>query len=394
MKYDYSKVPELEGIGLREHYNAPEPLKSLNLVSFAGAHMLFYKAPEITEAMQQRAKEHFGYTYADKNYLDAICSFMKRRRNWDIDKETIVPFFGILQAVKTSISILTQTGDGIIFLPPSYSMHEYITKQCGRVPVYVPLILNEQSYEIDFTGLEKAMAEDKNKMLLICNPNNPTGTVWSRESLNKIAEIARKYDKLVLSDEVFAEVTFNGKYCTPFAKQFVNSDKAIVCTSISKSFNLVGIAHSNLIIENKEIREKFIKHISVEFQRDMDPFMYAANIASYTKCDEWLDQTLLHIKNNEEILRIFFETNLKQVRVFPLEGTFLVWIDWRELNISEKELEAFLLDEANISIDMGSDYAKEGYCFTRFNLAMPTKELENALSRLYKAAKKRGWVLG
>lgn len=393
MKYDYSKVPELKGIGLRDHYNAPEPLKNLNLVSFAGAHMLFDKAPEITEAMQNRAKEHFGYTYADKTYLDAICSFMKRRRNWDIGRETIVPFFGILQAVKTSISIFTEIGDGVIFLPPSYSMHEYITKQCGRVPVYVPLILNGLNYEINFLGLEKAMADDKNKMLIICNPNNPTGTVWDRESLDKLAEMAKKYNILILSDEVFAEITFNGKTCTPFAKQFINADKTIVCTSISKAFNLVGIAHSNLIIENKEIREKFIKHISVEFQRDMDPFMYAANIAAYTKCDEWLNETLLHIKKNETILRSFFETSLKQAHVFALEGTFLVWIDWREFNITEKELEAFLLNEANISIDMGSDYAKEGYCFTRFNLAMPTKELEDALSRLYKAAKNRGWIL-
>jgi len=392
MKYDYSEFPKMRGLGLRKHYEAPEPLKSLKIESFQGAQMFFPKAPEITKAMQDRAEKHFGYTYQDEFYFDAVCNWMKSRRKWNIKQEAIVPFFGILQALATSLRAFTNEGDGVIFLPPSYTMHEVVTKMCGRKIAHVPLILNNMEYSIDFDKLEKAMSLKENKMLVICNPNNPTATLWSQKALIRMAELAKKYDTLILSDEVFAEFAFNGGFCVPFSKQHCNADKAIVCTSISKTFNLVGIAHSNLIIENDEIREAFCRQSSIEFQRDMDPFMYAANIAAYTQCDEWLDQTLEHIASNDMILRSFFQKHLKQVKVFPLSGTFLVWIDWRGLNITEEELSTFLLNEAHIAVDMGSDYAEEGRCFTRFNLALPTKELENGLSRLLLAAKKRGWA--
>lgn len=392
MKYDYSEFPYLDGIGLREHYKAPEPLNSLGIHSFQGAQMFFPKPPEIVKAMQERAAKHFGYTYQDKKYFDAVCKWMKTRRKWDVKQDLVVPFFGILQAIATSLNVFTNEGDGILFLPPAYTMHEVVTKINGRKPIHVPLILEGDEYRIDFAELEKAMADKQNKMLVLCNPNNPTGTVWSKESLWNIAKLAKQYDILVLSDEVFAEITFNGTYCTPFSKQYCNADKAIVCTSISKTFNLVGIAHSNLIIENDEIRDAFCKQSAMEFQRDMDPFMYVANIAAYTKCDEWLDNTLEHISKNDKILRQFFSTYLKQVKIFPLAGTFLAWIDWRGLNISEKELEDFLLNEANIAIDMGSDYSQECSCFTRFNLALPTEELKDALSRLLEATRKRGWI--
>lgn len=392
MEYDYSRFPDLDGFGLRGHYAPPKPLKSLGIKSFQGAQMFFPKAPEITKAMQERAEKHFGYTYQDEAYFKAVCNWMSTRRKWEVKKECIVPFYGILQAIATSLRAFTNEGDSVIFLPPSYTMHEVVTKTCGRKIVHVPLILEDMEYSFDFDKLKEAMANKENKMLVLCNPNNPTGTIWKGEELCTLADLAKKHDIIVLSDEVFGEFAFGGSEIVPFSKQHCNADKAIVCTSISKTFNLVGIAHSNLIIENEQLRDAFNKQSAMEFQRDMDPFMYAATIAAYTECDEWLDKALDHIAVNYQILKSFFEENLNKVKVFPLCGTFLAWIDWRGLFASEQELSEFLLSEAHIAIDMGGDYAEEAECFTRFNLALPTKELEDALLRLKTAAMKRGLI--
>jgi cysteine-S-conjugate beta-lyase len=392
MKYNFETSPIMPGQGNIAHVRWPHELKEKGIENYRGSVMHWSIAPQIVAAFKARAEGTFGYTQVDDAYCDAVLGWMKTRRHWDARRETLYNYFGTMQAVITAFRAFSEVGDGVIMSTPTFQMYKLLIEKNQRRLVVVPLIHENDTYHFDMEGLERAMQQKENKILLIVNPNNPTGTVWSKDELTRLTRLAKKYSVVVISDEIFAELTFPGFLSTPLTACCEDAGRAITITSLGKVFNLIGQAHTNVFIEDKATRERFIDQANTELMRDMDAFMYCATIAAYTQCGDWLDEVQKVMVKHYGIWKEFLSTHLPQVKITPPQGTYLLWIDWRGLGLDDDELERFLYEEADIAIDRGDAYGPGGEGFTRTNIAMPTRDLEAMLSRLLTAAQTRRYT--
>ena len=235
------------------------------------------------------------------------------------------------------------------------------------------------------------MAQERNKLMVLCNPHNPIARVWGKQDLERLAGLARQYGVLVFSDEIFAEVVFPGYEARPFSTIDGAADHCIVSTSLGKVFNFTGFSHANMVIPNEAIRQAFRKQRDIDHYGSIDPFMYAAITAAYRRGGEWVREMVSYVFQNAVMIREFFAEHLPQVTVVEPEGTFVLWMDWRGLGLGEDALDDFLIHEAYLHLDRGSEYGPEGSGFTRMNIASPRAEIQKALGRLLDAARKRGY---
>ena len=390
MKYDFETSPIMPGLGNIQHVRWPGRLKDKGIESYRGSIMHFPIAPQIVKAFTERAGGTFGYTQMDAPYVDAVLNWMKTRRHWDARREQLINYFGTMQTIVTAIRAFSEPGDGVIVCTPTFSMYKLLIETNQRRQAVVPLIFDGDTYHFDQPALAQAMAVRENRMLLICNPNNPTGTVWPQDELAQLAQLARQHDVVVISDEIFAELTFPGYLTTPFVACCPDAGRSLTITSLSKTFNLVGQAHANVFIKDEDTRRRFVRQAEMELIRDMDAFMYCATLAAYTQCGDWLDEVQRLMVKHHALWQDFLAVHLPMVKVVPPQGTYLLWIDWRGLGLSDAQLESFLFDEADIAIDRGDAYGPGGEGFTRANIAMPTRDLEALLTRLLAAARARG----
>jgi len=390
--YDFETSPFMPGHGNIDYVRWPIKLKEKGIESYRGSIMHFRIAPQIVQAFKERADGTFGYTQADDAYYAAVLGWMKTRRGWDVKKETLYPYFGTMQAIITAFRAFSGEGDGVVVCTPTFQMYKELIERNRRRQVVVPLIFENDTYRFDLPGLERALQQKENKILLICNPNNPTGTVWPCAELAGLAGLAKKYGVLVISDEIFAELTYPGFITTPMVACCPDAGRAITITSLSKTFNIIGQPHTNVFIEDEATRQRFIEQASMELMRDMDAFMYSATIAAYTQCGDWVDAVQGIMVKHYGIWREFLAAHLPQVKIVPPQSTYLLWIDWRGLGLNDDELEHFLYDEADIAIDRGDAYGSGGEGFTRTNIAMPTRHLQAMLDRLLQAARRRGFA--
>jgi cysteine-S-conjugate beta-lyase len=289
MQYDFDTSPIMPGYGNIQHVRWPPNLKAKGIESYRGSIMHLPIAQQIVTAFIERAGGTFGYTQMDDAYCDAVVGWMKTRRQWDVRKEFLFNYFGTMQTIVTAIRAFSDLGDGVIVCTPTYPLYKLLIEINQRRRVVVPYIFDQSTYHFDMPALEHAMQRGTNKIMLLCNPNNPTGTVWPRDELAQLAQIARKHDVVVISDEIFAELTFPGFLTTPFIDCCDDSGRSMTITSLGKTFNLIGQAHTNVFIKDEDTRKRFIRQAEMELIRDMDAFMYCATIAAYTECGGWLD---------------------------------------------------------------------------------------------------------
>jgi len=249
------------------------------------------------------------------------------------------------------------------------------------------MVVNQLRYEqgiysIDFSQLEELMSIPSNKIMIICNPHNPVSKVWNDADLSRIVQLAIKYEVILISDEIFAEIVFKGHQTTPLLNIEHANEISVVLTSIGKSFNFTGFSHANAIISSGRIREKFLAQRRIDHYGSMNPFIREAIIAAYEDGDAWFDQMLEYVSKNIEYVEQFFHNHFPEVTVSPIEGTYLAWIDWNKLSLNDDQLERFLLEEAALDLDQGWHFGIGGSGFTRINLATPREQLVNALERL------------
>ena len=283
--------------------------------------------------------------------------------------------------------------DGIIVQPPVYYRYKQAADRTGRKTIYNPLKLVNGRYEMDFGSLERCMENPNNRLMILCNPHNPIGQIWSREDFAKVARLARQYDVTVFSDEIFAETVYNDHVVQPYSEAPDAWEHAIVSTSLGKAFSLTGVNFANLIIPNRELRESFIVQGNADHYGSIEPMSYAAMLSAYT--DEgarWVQAMNGHVPDNIRLVRCFLEKYLLQVHAFESEGAFVLWIDWRGLGLSQSELYAFLEEQALFLTDCGEEYGPRGEGFTRMNLATPCAEVKKALEYLLSAAKENGFA--
>ena len=382
MKYDFTSIPDRRNCGSNKWNGAKNA--SPEYVPLSVADMEFYPAPQIVEAIKKTAENSvLGYTSPTEEYFDAVISWMKRKHDFDVKKEWIINTPGVVDALAVLIQASTNPGDGVIILTPVYYPFDMAVLAKSRKIVYSELIDNNGRYEIDYADLEKKCK--KAKALLFCNPHNPVGRVWTKEELKKVADICCRNGVFIIDDEIHHDLIMPGYEHTVMANigDFV-LDNIAVCTAPSKTFNLAGLQCSNIIIPNAKIRAKATACSLFNMQMGLNIFAYPACTAAYNECEEWLEELLTVVHENAVLVESFMAEHFPEIKVYPLEGTYLQWLDMRKLGMTHIELRR-MLEGAGLYLDNGELFGTLGRGFQRINIACAKLTVEKALERFKKA---------
>lgn len=383
MEYDFSRPTERRGTDSYKWDSAPEA----DIIPLWVADMDFETFPCITEALQRRvAHGIFGYTRVPEAYYEAVCNWFGKHHGWHINREDIIYTSGVVPAVSAVIKALTLPGDQVIVQGPVYNCFFSSIRNNGCETVSNSLIYNKEElrYEINFDDLERKLAHERARLMLICNPHNPGGRVWTRDELTRVAELCRKYGVRVVSDEIHCELTLYDNEYVPFGSLPDElSHGSITCCSPSKAFNTAGLQIANIVCRDAEVRNRIDRAININEVCDVNPFGVIALQAAYSdEGYEWLTQLRAYISSNYDLLRERFARELPKCKVMRMEGTYLAWIDCSELHISSDEIEEMLMHENKVWVNAGSMYGTEGAAFIRINMACTSELLNEGITRI------------
>ena len=383
MEYDFSRPTERRGTDSYKWDSAPET----DIIPLWVADMDFETFPCITEALQRRvAHGIFGYTRVPEAYYEAVCNWFGKHHGWHINREDIIYTSGVVPAVSAVIKALTLPGDQVIVQGPVYNCFFSSIRNNGCETVSNSLIYNKEElrYEIDFDDLERKLAHERARLMLLCNPHNPGGRVWTRDELTRVAELCRKYGVRVVSDEIHCELTLYDNEYVPFGSLPDElSHGSITCSSPSKAFNTAGLQIANIVCRDAEVRNRIDRAININEVCDVNPFGVIALQAAYSdEGYEWLTQLRAYISSNYDLLRERFARELPKCKVMRMEGTYLAWIDCSELHIPSDEIEEMLMHENKVWVNAGSMYGTEGAAFIRINMACTSELLNEGITRI------------
>ncbi|CAK7056080.1 MAG: Cystathionine beta-lyase PatB [Parabacteroides sp.] len=387
-QYNFDEIVERRGTNCIKYDAMKERFGNENLVPLWVADMDFRTPDFIVNAIRKRCEhEIFGYTYGSENYYTSIIEWVHYKHNWKIRKEWLSYIPGIVKGIGFVLQCFTQPGDKIIIQPPVYHPFRIVPESMHREIVNNPLRLINGSYEMDFDNLESVI-DDKCKVLILSNPHNPGGIVWKKDSLVKLAEICSRHNILVISDEIHAEMCFPQYTHHPFASV---SPEAASCSitfmAPSKTFNIAGIVSSYSIVPDNDIREKFYSFLEAGELGDGTIFAYTATEAAYTYGAEWLQQMRMYVMENVRFVDEYLQMHLPKIKVYPPQASFLIWLDCRELGLSQPELVSLFQDKAGLLLNDGSMFGPGGEGYMRMNIGCPRAILTSALESLKKAAK-------
>ena len=383
MEYDFSRPTDRRGTDSYKWDSAPET----DIIPLWVADMDFETFPAITEALQRRvAHGIFGYTRVPEAYYEAVCNWFGKRHGWHINREDIIYTSGVVPAVSAVIKALTLPGDQVIVQGPVYNCFFSSIRNNGCETVSNSLIYNKEElrYEIDFDDLERKLAHERARLMLLCNPHNPGGRVWTRDELTRVAELCHKYGVRVVSDEIHCELTLYDNEYVPFGSLPDELSRgSITCCSPSKAFNTAGLQIANIVCRDAEVRNRIDRAININEVCDVNPFGVIALQAAYSdEGYEWLTQLRAYISSNYDLLRERFARELPKCKVMRMEGTYLAWIDCSELHISSDEIEEMLMHENKVWVNAGSMYGTEGAAFIRINMACTSELLNEGITRI------------
>lgn len=382
MKYNFDEIIPRRGTNSYK-WDTPE---EENVLPMWVADMDFRTAPAIIETLRRRV-EHgiFGYTKVPQNYYDTIVKWFINRHQWEIDSQWIIYTSGVVPAISAIIKAMTIPGDKIIVQTPVYNCFYSSIRNNGCKMIANNLIYQEGRYTIDFDDLEHKAADPETKLLLLCNPHNPVGRVWTSEELQRIGDICLQNGVFIIADEIHCELTYEGHNYTPFASLSEEFRlRSATCISPSKAFNLAGLQIANIVAADSNIRSRIDRAINDNEVCDVNPFGVIVTIAAYEKSEEWLDALRKYLWENYTYVRYFFKRHLPQYSVLPLEGTYLVWIDCRAAGIGSDNITSCLQNKQKLMVNSGTLYGPGGEGFIRLNIACPRKLLIDGLVRLAK----------
>ncbi|MBO5462099.1 MAG: pyridoxal phosphate-dependent aminotransferase [Clostridia bacterium] len=353
------------------------------------ADMEFRTPLEVRQAITDFAhKGFFCYTSGDEVYRDSVREFLLRRHNFKIENEWIVCVGGVVFAINTAIRAFTEPGDKVIIQTPVYYPFSASVKNNGRVIADNPLVINNGKYEMNFTELEEIASQDDVKMMLLCSPHNPVGRVWTKEELQKVGEICLKNNVILVSDEIHFDILRAGQEHTVINNVDESFGKnTVICTAVSKTFNLAGLGTSNIIISDEKLRETFKDQLSKDGYSCINCVSRPATIVAYTKCDYWIDAMRKYVDDNIEFVKSVVK-RIPQIKMYDCQGTYLVWLDMRNLGMNDGELDIFLRDKCGIIQDPGYWFGENGKGFSRLNVACPREILEKVMNKLEQEIKK------
>lgn len=348
------------------------------------ADMDFMVSSYITEALEKMVSHGiFGYSESKEDYFEALSSWTKRHYNWEINERWLVKTPGVVFALAMAVKGYTEKGDSVLIQQPVYYPFAEVIEDNDRKLVVNELKQSDDGkYYIDYEDFENKIITENVKLFFLCNPHNPVGRVWTKDELIKLGNICLKHNVIVVSDEIHADFSFKIKH-TVFANisdEF--RDISIVCTSPSKTFNIAGLQVSNIFIANDGLRKKFKKQIDGAGYSQLNLSGLVACEAAYRFGDEWLSAVLEYIKSNAAYVEEFLKERLPKVKMTELEGTYLVWLDFRGYGLDDTEINKKIVKDAGLWLDKGSMFGKSGVGFQRINIACPRSILTEALERL------------
>lgn len=349
------------------------------------ADMDFKTPPFIVKALEKRMEcEIFGYTSKPSEWYEAIIKWQKKRFGWNISSDMISFTPGVVPALAMAVQAFTQKGDKVLIQQPVYYPFSLVVENNDRTLVNSPLELIDGKYQINFEKLEQDIKGCK--LFLFCHPHNPGGRVWTREELEKVAHICHKNNVIIVSDEIHADLTLSPHKHIPFPSVSEEArSNSIMFGSPSKAFNMAGFASSYAVIENPEIRKKFQSYVEGNMLGDGNVFAFQTVIAAYNEGEEWLGQLLAYIQKNIDFLVGYIEKNIPKIKMIVPEASYLVFLDFRELDLCQKGIVELCVDKAHLALNDGAMYGKEGEGFMRINLACPQSVIKQALEQLKNA---------
>lgn len=355
------------------------------------ADMDFETSSYVEDALIRQARHGiFGYSEVQTPYFEAVRGWMKGHHDWDVREEWLVKTPGIVFALAMAVKAYTNPGDGVLIQQPVYYPFSEVIRDNGREVVSNPLYLGEDyRYHVDFEGFERQIAEKKIRLFLLCSPHNPVGRVWTREELERIGDICVRHHVIVVSDEIHQDFVFRGRHHVFASLKEEYADICITCTSPSKTFNVAGLVTSNIFIPNHQLREKFRRELDAAGISQLGVMGLVACEAAYGKGEEWYRAMLSYVADNLAFTKKFVEENLSGVRMTEHEGTYLVWLDFRETGLSAEELDNLIIHKAKLWLDSGRIFGACGSGFQRINVACPRSVLSEALERIRKAMRER-----
>ncbi|MFC3041414.1 MalY/PatB family protein [Virgibacillus xinjiangensis] len=353
------------------------------------ADMDFQAPAAVNEAIIKRA-EHgiYGYTVTDDDVKSPITDWIEKRHDWNIDKNWLTFSPGVVTSLHMAVQALTSPGDNILIQSPVYTPFYKVIQQHDRNVVKSPLVLENGYYTIDFADFEEKLKQGV-KAFILCSPHNPVGRVWKKEELEKMAELCRKHDVLILSDEIHADLTHPGYKHVPIASlSEETADRTITFMSPSKTFNLAGLQASYIITTDKEKKKVIEEHLTKQGHGMLNTMGDTAMEAAYRHGEEWLEELRKVLLDNYTYVKEQLEKHT-EIKVIEAEGTYLLWMDCSSLGLNSNELKNFMIHEAKIGLNTGVDYGTEGETFMRMNLACPKATVEEGVKRIIEATQNK-----
>lgn len=387
MKYDFDTV-----VNRRDSYSYKWDVKPNELPMWV-ADMDFQTAPEIRAALAKRI-EHgvFGYGIIPKEWNDAYVQWWKERHDFVIDSQWLIFCTGVVPAISTAVRKLTTPAENVLIQTPVYNIFFNSILNNGRNVFESSLVYQEETrqYVIDFEKLEKGLADPQTSLMILCNPHNPVGKIWDKETLEKIGELCKKYHVIVVSDEIHCDLTAPGLSYVPFASvSDICREISISLIAPTKTFNIAGLQTAAVVVPNPVLRHKMWRALNTDEVAEPNAFAIQAAIAAFTKGADWLDALREYIQENKRVVKAFLEKELPKITVVSMDATYLLWLDCRAFTENSEELAKEIRKKTGLYLSDGVEYGGDGARFLRMNVACPRTTLVDGLERLKTAFAKR-----
>ena len=388
-------------------YNFDEPVNRRNTHSLKWdvkeqelpmwvADMDFQTAPDIQEAIRERAAHGvFGYSIVPEEWYQAYMGWWERRHHFSMEKEWLVFCTGVVPAISSMVRKLTTAGENVLVQTPVYNIFFNSIVNNGRNIAENPLRYDGNTYQMDFEDLERKLYDPQTTLMILCNPHNPVGRIWSREELEQVGKLCRKYHVTVISDEIHCDLTSPGQEYIPFASVSENcKNTSITCMAPTKAFNLAGLQTAAVAVPNPNLRHKVWRGLNTDEVAEPNSFAVEAAVAAFTKGEAWLDALREYIQENKNFVENFLKKEDLHIRLVPSQATYLLWLDCREMHGCAAEFTQYLRKHTGLYLSEGQQYGESGCSFIRMNIACPRSRLENGMKRLAEGARSyEEWIL-
>ncbi len=378
MKYDLDALVDRRGTG-----SLKWDVKDGELPMWV-ADMDFPTAPEIREALQERLNQGvYGYSLVTDEWYDAYCGWWERRHHCKIDKESLIYCTGVVPALSSMVRKLTTPGENVVIQTPVYNIFFNSIRNNGRNVLESSLHYERGEYSMDLEDLEKKLSDPQTSMMILCNPHNPVGKIWDRETLSRVGHLAAKYHVILVSDEIHCDITDPGEEYVPLAS--VNEEcrqNSITCLAPTKAFNLAGLCTAAVSVPDPVLRHRVWRGLNTDEVAEPGVFAVPAAVAAFTKGEPWLDELRVYLLENKQMAGEFLKKHIPQIHLVPSKATYLLWLDCSALCSHTGELQEFIRRETGLVVTAGEEYGQAGAAFLRMNIACPRERVKDGLERL------------